>query len=159
MCIKKRVWLFVFLLAAASACKKDSGDGGTSAPPSPPTVVETAALKSVATFPIAVAGSNGAFMTNAMSSAIIKRDFNGITFENEMKKNAIVNSSGGYSFGTADAMVAAAQAANIHVHGHVLAWHAQTQGSYYRSFLNVTTASATNLAQNGGFENGRNQLY
>ena len=153
--MKKRVWRFVFLLAAASGCKKDSGDGGTSAPPPPPPpVVETAALKSVATFPIAAAGSNGAFMINATSSAILKRDFNGMTFENEMKNNAIVNSSGGYNFSTADAMVAAAQAANVQVHGHVLAWHAQTQGGYYRSFLNVTTVSGNNLTQNGGFENG-----
>ena len=151
--MKKRVWLFVFLLAATSSCKKDSEGGGTTPPPTPP-VVETVPLKSVATFPIAAAGSNGAFMSNAISSAILKRDFNGITFENEMKNNALVNGSGGYNFSTADAMVAAAQATNIQVHGHVLAWHAQTQGAYYRSFLNVTTASANNLAQNGGFENG-----
>src|SRR5687768_16182175 len=153
MCKKNIVWVFV--LAAVFACKKGGGDEGTPAPPPPtPPVVETAALKSVATFPIAVAGSNGAFMTNATSSTIIKRDFNGITFENEMKNNAIVNSSGAYNFSTADAMVAAAQAANIQVHGHVLAWHAQARGEYYRSFLNTSAPSATNLAQNPGFENG-----
>ena len=136
--MKKCVWVYVLLLAAASACKKDSGDGGTTPPPTPPPpVVETAALKSVATFPIAAAGGYGAFMTNATSSAILKRDFNGMTFENEMKNNTIVNGSGGYNFNTSDAMVAAAQAANLQIHGHVLAWHAQTQGAYYRSLLNA----------------------
>jgi len=138
--MKTRVLLFVFLLAAASACKKDSGGGGTTPtpPPPPPPPVETAPLKSVATFPIAVAGGYGAFMTNATSSAILKRDFNGMTFENEMKNSSIVNSSGGYNFNTADAMVVAAQAANIKIHGHVLAWHSQAQGAYYRSLLNGT---------------------
>lgn len=137
--MKTRVLLFVFLLAAASACKKDSGGGGTTpTPPPPPPPVETAPLKSVATFPIAVAGGYGAFMTNATSSAILKRDFNGMTFENEMKNSSIVNSSGVYNFNTADAMVVAAQAADIKIHGHVLAWHSQTQGAYYRSLLNGT---------------------
>ena len=111
--MKKGVWVFVVLLAAASACKKDAGNGGTTPPPPAPPVVETAPLKSVATFPIAVAGSSGSFMTNATSPGIIKRDFNGITFENEMKNNALVNSSGGYNYATADAMAGAAQAANI----------------------------------------------
>ena len=152
--MEKRVWICVFLLATAAACKKDAENGGTTSQPPPPPVVETAPLKSVATFPIAVAGSYGAFMINATSSAILKRDFNGITFENEMKNNALVNGSGGYNFSTADVMVNAAQAANIQIHGHVLAWHSQAQGAYYRSFLNTASPSATNLAQNPGFENG-----
>jgi GH35 family endo-1,4-beta-xylanase len=135
--MKTRVLAFVFLLAA-SACKKDEGNGGTTTPPPPtPPVVETAPLKSVATFPIAVAAGNAAFMTNATSSAILKRDFNGMTFENEMKNSSIVNASGDYNFTTADAMVTAAQAANIQIHGHVLAWHSQARGAYYRSFLNA----------------------
>lgn len=151
--MKNRVWLLVLLLAAATACKKDGGDGGNIPAPTPP-VVETAPLKSVATFPIAVAGSNGSFITNGTSSVIIKRDFNGITFENEMKNNALVNGSGGYNYTTADAMVTAAQAANLQIHGHVLAWHSQTQGAYYRSILNSAFPGPTNLVQNPGFENG-----
>ncbi len=152
--MKKEVWVFVSLFAAVSACKKDTGIGAVPLPPTPPPVVESAPLKSVATFPIAVAGSNGSFMTNATSSAILKRDFNGITFENEMKNSSLVNSSGGYNFSTADAMVAAAQAGNVQIHGHVLAWHAQTQGAYFRGFLNAASPGAANLVQNPGFENG-----
>jgi GH35 family endo-1,4-beta-xylanase len=145
--MKTRVWVFVFLLAT-SACKKDAGNGGTTTPPPPtPPVVETAPLKSVATFPIAVAAGNAAFMTNATSSAILKRDFNGMTFENEMKNSSIVNGSGGYNFTTADAMVTAAQAANIQIHGHVLAWHSQAQGAYYRSLLNAANGLAYNYAK------------
>jgi endo-1,4-beta-xylanase len=150
--MKNGIWVFVLLLL--SACEKDAGNGVTPPPPPPPPVVESVPLKSVATFPISVAAGNGAFITNATSSAILKRDFNGMTFENEMKNNAIVNSSGGYNFATADAMVAAAQAANIQIHGHVLAWHSQAQGAYYRSVLNASVPGATNLAQNPGFENG-----
>ena len=155
--MKKILFGGLLFLAATSACKKDSGNGEVTPPPPPPpppTVVDSAALKSVATFPIGAAGSNGSFMNNATSSAILKRDFNAITFENEMKNNALVNSSGGYNFATADAMVAAARAANIQIHGHVLAWHSQSQGAYYRSILNAASPSATNLLQNPGFENG-----
>src|SRR5215217_4347129 len=103
--MKEKVWVLVFLFATI-ACKKNGVDTGTTPPPTPPPVVETAPLKSVATFPIAVAGSNGAFITNATSSGILKRDFNGITFENEMKNSSLVNGSGGYNYSTADAMVA-----------------------------------------------------
>jgi len=71
-----------------------------------------------------------------------------------MKNNAIVNSTGGYNFSTADAMVATAQAANIQIHGHVLAWHSQARGDYYRSFLNAASPGPVNLVQNPGFENG-----
>lgn len=150
--MKRKICGFLLLLALLSSCKKKTGQAGTT--PTPQPVVESAALKSVATFPIAAAASNGSFMINTLSSGILKRDFNGITFENEMKNNAIVNGSGGYNFSTADAMVAAAQAANIQIHGHVLAWHAQTQGVYYRSLLNSSSLSTTNLTQNPGFENG-----
>jgi endo-1,4-beta-xylanase len=149
--MKNRMLGYLFLLAAVSACKKDTGG---STPPPPPPVLDTEPLKSVATFPISVAGSNGSFISNATSSAILKRDFNGITFENEMKNNALVNSAGGYNFSTADAMVAAAQAANVQIHGHVLAWHSQAQGTYYRSVLNTATPGGINLVQNPGFENG-----
>ncbi|WP_370726534.1 endo-1,4-beta-xylanase [Fibrella aquatica] len=137
-----------------SACKKDDDGGGVTPTPTPPVVLGSVPFKSVATFPIAVAASNGAFLTNAISSTLVSRDFNGITFENEMKNNALLNSSGAYNFTTADAMVAAAQAANMQIHGHVLAWHSQTQGTYYRSVLSSASPSATNLAQNPGFETG-----
>jgi endo-1,4-beta-xylanase len=149
--MKKRVLGYVFLLAMLSACKKDSVNNAITPPPP---VADTVTLKSVATFPVAAAGSNGAFISNTTSPAIFRREFNGITFENEMKNNALVNSSGVYTFNTADAMVAAAQAANIQVHGHVLAWHAQAQGVYYRTILNSASPGGTNLVQNPGFENG-----
>lgn len=148
----RKICGFVLLVALLSSCKKKTGQSGTT--PTPQPTVESAPLKSVTTFPIAAATSNGSLMTNTLSSGILKRDFNGITFENEMKNNAIVNGSGGYNFSTADAMVAAAQASNIQIHGHVLAWHAQTQGAYYRSLLNSSSFSTTNLTQNPGFENG-----
>ncbi len=148
--MKKSVWGLVLLLATTAACKKVADDGGTT--PAPIPVATT--LKTAATFPIAVAGSNGAFLNNPTSSTVLRGEFNGITFENEMKNSSLVTSSGGYNFTTADAMVAAAQAANIQVHGHVLAWHAQTQGSYYRSVLSSATPSGVNLVKNPGFETG-----
>lgn len=150
--MKKTVWGLVLLLATIAACKKKETDN-SSGPPAPP-VAETAPLKSVATFPIAVAAGYNTWMTNTLASGILKRDFNGTTFENEMKNSSIVNGTGNYNFSNADAMVTAAQAAGIQIHGHVLAWHSQAQGAYYRSFLNVAAPGPTNLVQNPGFENG-----
>lgn len=146
---------FAFIVVVAISCKKnkDSTTSTITPPPNPP-VVESAPLKTVATFPIAVAANNGSFMSNTLSSDIIKRDFNGMTFENEMKNSSLVNSSGQFNFSTADAMVAAAQAANIQVHGHVLAWHSQARGDYYRSVLTAAGPSGTNLISNPGFESG-----
>lgn len=143
---------FVLTLIFVCSCKKKPA-GNTGGGTTPPTA-EPAPLKSAATYPIGSAGSNFSFINTPLSSAILKRDFNAITFENEMKNNAIVNSSGAYNFTTADAMLAAAQAANLQVHGHVLAWHAQTQGGYYRSILSAASPGATNLLQNPGFESG-----
>lgn len=142
--MKKPVWGLVLLLATLAACKKNEADN-SSGPPAPP-VAETAPLKSVATFPIAVAAGYNAWMNNSVSSGILKRDFNGMTFENEMKNSSIVNNAGNYNFSNADAMVTAAQAAGIQIHGHVLAWHSQAQGAYYRSFLTPGAAS-TNYAK------------
>lgn len=156
--MKRQIYGCILLLVVACSCKKSAsttGGGTTPTTPTPTTpVVESVPLKSVSPFPIAVAGSNGSFITNSLSGDIIKRDFNGITFENEMKNSSLVNASGGYNFSTADAMVAAAQAANLQIHGHVLAWHSQSQGAYYRSVLSAASPSATNLAPNPGFENG-----
>ncbi|MBI1344566.1 MAG: hypothetical protein GC171_16720 [Terrimonas sp.] len=154
--MKKKIFGCMFVVLMASSCKKNPGEGGNT--PTPP-VVESVPLKSIATFPIAVAGSNGSFMTNATSSMILRRDFNGITFENEMKNNALVNSTGGYNFTAADAMVTAAQAANLQIHGHVLAWHSQAQGAYYRSILNAASPGGPNLVQNPGFENGNSNGF
>lgn len=146
---------FAFIVFIVVSCKKNNDPVNPPPPPPPnPPVVEAAPLKTVATFPIAVAANNGSFMSNALSSDIIKRDFNGMTFENEMKNSSLVNSSGQFNFSTADAMVAAAQASNIQVHGHVLAWHSQTRGDHYRSVLTAAGPSGTNLVQNPGFEDG-----
>ncbi len=153
--MKRNFLLLILLVTFAYSCKKSSGGTtGGSTTPTPPVPTESAPLKSVAPFTIAVAGSNSSFITTSLSGDIIKRDFNGITFENEMKNSSLVNSTGGYTFSTADAMVAAAQAANIQVHGHVLAWHSQSQGAYYRSVLSAAGPSAVNLALNPGFESG-----
>ncbi|MDI9365022.1 MAG: endo-1,4-beta-xylanase [Flavobacterium sp.] len=157
--MKKIRVLFFLSVVTFTACKKDSYDSGliTPTPPTPIPTPTSVPFKSVATFPIAIAASNGAFTSNALSAEIIRRDFNGITFENEMKNNALINGSGVFNYVTADAMVAAAQTDNIQVHGHVLAWHAQTQGGLYRSILEPeipSSISGLNLILNPGFENG-----
>ncbi|MDN3620534.1 endo-1,4-beta-xylanase [Polaribacter undariae] len=57
---------------------------------------------------------------------ILKKEFNNITSEYEMKMNVMYPSQGNYDFSAADAMVDFAQANGMNVHGHALIWHNAT---------------------------------
>jgi endo-1,4-beta-xylanase len=59
---------------------------------------------------------------------ILKRHFNTATAENHMKPDYIAptSSGGAYKWGDADAIVDAANAAGLKMHGHTLIWHSQT---------------------------------
>ncbi|WP_343328639.1 endo-1,4-beta-xylanase [Polaribacter staleyi] len=57
---------------------------------------------------------------------ILKKEFNNITSEYEMKMNVMYPSQGNYDFSAADAMVSFAQENDINVHGHALIWHNAT---------------------------------
>lgn len=111
----------------------------------------SAALKSVVTFPVGVAVSN-AMNTDAAYAAIVKRDFNWVTFENDMKHGSIVQSNGGFNFTNADNLMNAVQ--GMDVYGHVLGWHSQQNAGYLKSFAGITIPAAAELATNPGFESG-----
>lgn len=57
-------------------------------------------------------------------SDLIKKHFNSITCENEMKYNRLY--SGHYTFDDADKIACFAEENNIELHGHTLVWHNQT---------------------------------
>jgi endo-1,4-beta-xylanase len=58
----------------------------------------------------------------------LKREFNTIVAENEMKASALQPNKGQFSFSTADDMVKFAEENNMKLRGHALVWHAQNPG-------------------------------
>lgn len=56
----------------------------------------------------------------------LKRHFNSVTAEDQMKFDALQPSEGNFTFGTADGMVDFARENGMEVRGHALVWHRQT---------------------------------
>ncbi len=57
---------------------------------------------------------------------LLRKDFNNLTSEFQMKMDVMYPSEGNYNFGPADAIVNYAEANDIEVHGHALIWHNST---------------------------------
>lgn len=62
---------------------------------------------------------------DASAAALIKKEFNTITPENEMKWEQIHPREDAYFFDIADAYVTLGQKHNMHIVGHTLLWHSQ----------------------------------
>lgn len=57
---------------------------------------------------------------------LLKKHFNSITAENEMKPITVQPQEGQFNFDDADKLMAFAEANNMHLRGHTLVWHGQT---------------------------------
>jgi endo-1,4-beta-xylanase len=57
---------------------------------------------------------------------LLKKHFNSLTSENDMKWSSVEPTEGSFTFATADAQVALARANLMQVRGHTLVWHNQT---------------------------------
>lgn len=132
-----------------TACKKgpevgilDEGDFGSATTP----------LRDAADFPIGVAISATPFFNEAGYSAVVKRDFDGVTFEWAMKHAAIVKDNGDLDFTSTDALVNAVGAQEIF--GHTLAWHENQNSNYLKAYAGITIPDAPDLLLNGDFEEG-----
>ena len=73
-------------------------------------------------------------------SNIVKREFNTVACENEMKPASLQPTQGTFSFTLADKIVAFAQQNNMKIRGHTLVWHNQNpnwlaKGSWTRATL------------------------
>lgn len=110
------------------------------------------ALKDAADFPFGVAISATPFLGDAGYSGVVKRDFDEVVFEYQMKHGAIVQDNGNLNFTNTDALVAAVGAQNIF--GHTLAWHANQNGTYLKNFSGITVPAAVENLGNPGFETG-----
>jgi endo-1,4-beta-xylanase len=65
------------------------------------------------------------FIDNQKKADLIKRHFNSVTAENDMKWSSLQPTEGNYTFTNADKIVAFAQANGMKVRGHCLCWHNQ----------------------------------
>ena len=67
---------------------------------------------------------------------VLKRDFDAVTFGNEMKHDNIVDAYGTCSFAWVDRMVGWTKDCDVKLFGHTLGWHAQQQTDYLQKLIN-----------------------
>ncbi|HEX6849673.1 MAG TPA: endo-1,4-beta-xylanase [Chitinophagaceae bacterium] len=145
--MRNKILLIVTTIVFAS-CGKDPV--APPSPPAPPVPTDTTTLKQVASFPVGVAISYDLMKNNSSYSSLVKKEFDRVTFEYQMKHGANVKNDGSYDFSRADELVGIIQAAGMDVYGHTLVWHQNNNGNYLRS---LTNTSGSNLVLNPGFEN------
>ena len=78
---------------------------------------------------------------------VLKRDFDAVTFGNEMKHDGIVQASGSMYFGRADDMVGWTKECGAELFGHTLAWHAQQQTDYLNALISGASDDKTAAAR------------
>lgn len=84
---------------------------------------------------------------NPRVAEILSREFKSVTFGNEMKHDAIVQSGGALRFDTADRMAEWAKNADAQIFGHVLGWHSQQQRTYLKKLIDNANANGTPVSK------------
>lgn len=137
--------LFLALqVLALFACKKS--DVSAPAPsPEPPVVDNSAPLKDAADFPVGAAVSYSSMTGDATYAGIVKRDFDAVTFDYNMKHGAVVNADGSKDYSRADELVTLIKAAGLTVFGHTLVWHQNNNGDFLRSFSTAPVPTGTDM--------------
>lgn len=86
------------------------------------TYVPGMSLCKAASYPVGVAVS-AEKLGDSRYAGVVRREFNSVTAENQMKMAYISVAPGKYDWERADAIVAYAEKNNTRVHGHALLWH------------------------------------
>ena len=120
--------LLGLLALSAAGCDADSGMDEVEPDPNR----DYPALKTLAVHPVGVA-IQAVHLSSTERTTVIKRVFNSITAEWEMKMNPISTGPGSYNWTGADALVDFAEENGMQVHGHTLVWH-QTTPSWMENF-------------------------
>lgn len=110
------------------------------------------AIKDAADIPVGVAIDFPTMINNAAYSAIVKRDFDRVTFGYHMKHGAIVKDNGTMDFTNTDALVASV--GTMDIFGHTLGWHANQNATWLKSYSGLVIPAAAELLANPGFELG-----
>ncbi|MBQ6577786.1 MAG: endo-1,4-beta-xylanase [Bacteroidales bacterium] len=85
------------------------------------------------------------YRNNPQVKDILKREFDAVTFGNEMKHDAIVNASGKLNFSSADEMVSWMKECGVDLFGHTLGWHQQQQIPYMNSLIAKASDNSESL--------------
>ncbi len=111
---------FTISVAAAAAATNNQTTNSQIAERDIPSLYQTLA----AYFPVGAAIWNGDL--TGEHAELVKKHFNSITSENDMKFASVEPLENQFDFAKADAQVAFAKANNLRIRGHTLAWHEQT---------------------------------
>lgn len=85
----------------------------------------------------------GEYAADDSLRVVMKRDFETVTFGNEMKHDQIVLADGAINFQQADKMVGWAKECGLKLFGHTLGWHSQQQADYLQKLIdNAADADA-----------------
>ena len=148
-------FILISLLGIGIGCKKADLPVKDPVPiPVPIVVVPDGVLKDAVGFPVGTAIELSRMKSNAAYAAIVKAEFNVVTFGNEMKNNFIVSNNGIFDYSRADELFNIATTAGLSVYGHTLAWHSQQAAAYYKNFAGITVSSGAELLLNADFESG-----
>ncbi len=75
------------------------------------------------------------FNSEGFVNSLMSENFDEIVAENEMKYKSIVGDDGAMNFETVDALVAAAEKADLSLYGHALCWHAANNTKYLNDLI------------------------
>jgi endo-1,4-beta-xylanase len=139
----------LFFAAAFSSCKKTEKSYITNFPNA---TDPGGTLKDAGTVNIGAAVDYNPTVNDAAYLALVKREFDGVTFSYNMKHGAIVKDDGTFDFTAADAMVNACN--GLEIFGHTLGWHENQNATYLNNFAGVVAGTGPDLLNNGNFETG-----
>ena len=134
-------WFFPLIAAVLlSACHKQDPEPAPGIPPKEPAVsadpypasVYKWGLRELAqanNLMIGAEFTHGEYADDSLR-VVLKRDFEAVTFGNEMKHDCIVLANGGYYFNWVDEMVGWTRDCGVKLFGHTLGWHSQQQTDY-----------------------------
>jgi endo-1,4-beta-xylanase len=140
-----RIVFLIFCCVCFTACSNDPQTSQTPATSTPSSSTAEVSLAGAYKdyFKIGAAIDQNSYKTH---EAILKKHFNGIVTENEMKFESLQPKSGEYSFATADAMIKFARDNGMETRGHALVWHRQTPDWVFKN-ADGETASPEELRQ------------
>ena len=145
--MKTNHWLFLILAVALTcACEKDEKrppvtpnppEPYVPADPNPPSVYKWG-LRELARangLMIGAEFTRSEYAQDDSLKVVLKRDFEAVTFGNEMKHDNIVSQTGEIGFYWVDQMVGWTKDCDLKLFGHTLGWHSQQQADYLQALI------------------------
>ena len=151
--------LLLLSVALLGACEKEEPIAPYTPPVAPteptvptqqePTAVDKWGLKDLARACGLMIGAEFTYSEYSQDQAlqgILKRDFDAVTFGNEMKHDNIVDASGNISFYWVNQMVGWTKDCEVKLFGHTLGWHSQQQSDYLQKLIDGAPDAAAAAA-------------